>query len=160
MQRVSLTEDYKIIPSDPRSSVSLWQWLASERSRHRNLAAVTFETTPQHWPADLYVDVGPSIGLEWVDELTPDDIAIPDDNLAFVRLSHRQGYCATLAISVLRQSAIGIVLWHLQQAGFKTWDRFDDSIELVFRKPVKATLVDRISPLYRTNKQFKREFER
>lgn len=157
LQRASLTEDYKIIPSIPRSSGTLWKWLASERSNHRNLAAISFETTTEYWPADLYVDVAPSTGLEWIDFINPADIKIPDEDLQFVRQAHEQGFFASLAISVLRQPVIGAVLRHLQDAGFHTWNQYDESIELVFRKPVKAALIERIDPLYRTNKLFKRD---
>ncbi|WOX04635.1 hypothetical protein [Microbulbifer pacificus] len=163
IQRVShiQTNDCsRIILGDPRSSVTLWKWLANVRSDYPNLAAVTFETNHEHWPGDLYINIGPSIGIEWIKKLTSADIVIEEKNLESVKKAHEQGYWAELAISVLRQSAIGIVLWHLQQAGFRTWARFDDSIEIVFRKPVKASLIDRITPLYRTNKQFKRELER
>ncbi len=160
MQRVTCTEDHRIIPSEPRSSTTLWQWLGSERRRHRNLAAVTFETGHDHWPADLYITIGPSIGLEWIDAFSEAELSVTEDDLSFVEQAHKEGYCANLPVSVRDQSAMGTALWHIQQAGFDTFAQYDDSIELVFRKPIKSALIDRIVPLYRTNKQFKHDRER
>lgn len=160
LQQVSRTADNRIIRSEHRSSLTLWQWLATERKRHRNLAAVLFRTAADHWPADLYIGVGPSIGLDWIKALRSTDIRVADDEIDLVRDAHEQGRRTTLHVSLIHESALGLALWHIQQAGFKTWDRYDDSIEVVFRSPVKAALIDRFVPLYRTSKEFKRDRRR
>lgn len=160
MQQVTCTDDDRIIPSDPRSSTTLWQWLSSGQQRHRNLAAVLFKSTQDHWPADLYVDIGPTIGVKWINALQACDIKVGDDEINFVENANLEGYGANLHVSVLHESALGAAIWRIQQAGFTTWASCDDSIEIVFRSPIRASLIDRIVPLYRTNKQFKQDRRR
>ncbi len=139
--------------------MTLWQWLATLRHRHRNLAAVVFNTKDEHWPADLYIELKASTGTDWLTDIDSCDVSVTDADLQFVRDAHRQGCSADLMLTIHNPSSLGTVLHSLQSRGFTTWDRYDESIEIVFPHPVPARLIERITPLYRTNKQFKLDRE-
>ena len=157
MQRISFIDDDTTIEADPRSSTSLWHWLSTLSSRHRNLAAVTFTTSSDHWPATLYLELKPDIGTDWLQNIETDTVNITDENLQFLRDAHRQQYMADLKVTVKTAVGLGKLLSAVQSAGLTTWDRYDETIEIIFPNPISSNLITRITPLYRTNKQFKQD---
>ncbi|MBR9801285.1 hypothetical protein GYB59_06120 [bacterium] len=160
MQRVSFTNDDTVLPADPRSSINLWQWISESYHRHRNLAAIVFSTSASHWPADLYVELNPSIGTEWVTAIDSQYATATHSDLQFVRDAHQQNFFADLKLEVHNPSGVGHVLQAMQSRGYKTWDRYDESLEIVFPYSIPSKLIHRIMPLYRTSKQRKRDRER
>lgn len=160
MQRLSILDDDTVVEADARSSTTLWQWLSTLRHRHRNLAAVTFTTSADHWPAILYLELKPTIGTDWLQNAQSENINIADEDLQFVRNAHRQKFIADLKVTVGAAASLGRLLHAVQSAGLSTWDRYDETIEVVLPSPVPANLITRITPLYRTNKQFKQNRQR
>lgn len=160
MQRVSFTNDDALLPADPRSSINLWQWIGESYRRHRNLAAIVFSTSASHWPADLYVELNPSIGTDWVTSIDSRNASVTHGDLQFVRDAHQQKIFADLKLEVHNPSGVGLVLQAMQSRGYKTWDRYDESLEIVFPSPIPSKLIHRVTPLYRTSKQHKRDRER
>lgn len=155
-QCVSLTDDDRIIKGDQRSSMTLWHWLSNLRHRHRNLAAVIFETTAVHWPANIYIELKSSIGTNWINNVSG-NLRVVDAELDFVRNSHQQGFCADLRLTVGNASTVGSVLHAVQAAGLTTWNRYDETIEFVFPSNVRPSLIESVIPLYRTNSRFKED---
>ena len=78
-------------------------------------------------------------------------------DLQYVRRAHQENFWADLNVKVFSESGVGKLLQAAQSAGLKTWSRFDESIEIVFPSPVSSPLIAQIKPLYRTNKEFKRD---
>lgn len=155
--RVVMTEDQKVLTASPRSASTLWRWVA--KSRHRNIAAIIFHTTPGQWPADLYVEIKATIGVDWLTDFDPSEIVIQPEDVRFLREAHDEGFCADLKLSIQTPVALGRCLQVLGQKGFVTWDRYDESIEIVFAKPIPPHQIERIVPLYRTNAHFKKARE-
>jgi hypothetical protein len=160
MQQVSLIDDDTVVPADPRSSTTLWQWLAGLRDRHRNLAAIVFRTAPDHWPAELYIELKPVVGTDWVSEIDTQFATIAEADLQFVQNAHSQGFIADLKLSVRNGFGLGKLLHAVQSRGHTTWDQYDESIEIIFPFPIASHLIEWVTPLYRTNGQFKRDRER
>ena len=160
MEQVSCTDDDRILEADARSSTTLWKWLSTLRHRHRNLAAVVFRTTEQHWPADLYFELPAEIGTEWLVKMPAGHVTCTDAHLDYVQEANIQGFSADLKLTIHSENGLGCVLHALQWGGFKTCDRFDESFEIVFPAAIDASLVQWVTPLYRTNQQFKRDRER
>lgn len=160
MQRISFIDDDTAIEADPRSSTTLWHWLSTLSHRHRNLAAVTFTTSKDHWPATLYLELKPTVGTDWLQNVETDTLNIADADLQFLRDAHRQQFIADLKVTVGTAVDLGKLLRAVQSAGLTTWDRYDETIEIVFPNPVPSKLITRITPLYRTNKQFKQDRQR
>ncbi len=160
LQRVSFANDDAVLPADPRSSINLWQWLRESDHRHRNLAAIVFSTSSVHWPADLYVELNPSIGTDWVKKIDSQNAGAKQADLQFVRHAHQQNFFADLKLEVQNASGIGHVLQAMQSHGYETRDRYDESLEIVFPSSVPSKLIHSIRPLYRTSKQRKRDRER
>jgi hypothetical protein len=159
MQRVSLSGVDNVVASEPRSSITLWQWLAETERGHRNLAAIVFRTTPDQWPAELYIELQPSVGTDWLTDIDSAQATVTDADLQFVRNAHRHTLLADLKLSIQSPSGLGRVLRAIQSRGHTTWDRYDESVEIIFPSPVAPNLIEQITPLYRTNKQFKRDRE-
>ncbi len=160
MQRISLLDDDTIVESDLRSSVTLWHWLSQVRHRHRNLAAIAFTTIADHWPAALHLELKPTVGTDWLQNVETNAFYIGDEDLQFVRDAHRQHFIADLEVTVQTAIGLGKLLHAVQSAGLTTWDQYDETIEIVFPKPVPSNLLARITPLYRTNKRFKQDRRR
>lgn len=160
MQRLSSLDEDTVVEADPRSSTTLWHWLSTLRHRHRNLAAVSFKTSADHWPAVLYLELKPAIGTDWLQNVQSDNINIADEDLQFVRDAHQQQFIADLKVIVGAATSLGRLLHAVQSAGLSTWDRYDETIEVIFPSPVPPSLITRITPLYRTNKQFKQDRQR
>ena len=160
MQQVSFIGDDRIVASEPRSSVTLWQWLAGSRNRHRNLAAIVFRTASDHWPADLYIELKPVVGTDWLTEIDAQFATIAEADLRVVRIAHSQGFSADLKLSVRNGSGVGKILHAVQSRGHAIWDHYDDSIEIIFQSPIASHLIERVTPLYRRNGQFKRDRDR
>ena len=160
MGRLSFLDEYTIVEAAPRSSTTLWHWLSSQRDWHRKLAVVTFKTSADHWPAILYLELKPTIGTNWLQNVQSNNINIADEDLQFVRVAHQQHFVADLKVTVGSAASLGRLLQAVQSAGLSTWDRYDETIEVVFPSPVPSSLITRITPLYRTNKQFKQHRQR
>lgn len=155
LPQVAYIDDETFVAADPRSSTTLWTWLASLRCRHRNLAVVTFRTTPDHWPADLYIELKAGVGTDWLSTVDPELAFIAEEDLQFVRKAHSQGFVADLKLSVRNEAALGKILHTVQSHGFGTLDQYDESIEIIFSSLIPSKLIDRVTPLYRTNINFK-----
>ena len=123
--------------------------------RHRHVAAIIFETTAEHWPAQLYLELQPKIGTDWLTNIDPNCVTVTDADLQLVRNDHSRGWESTLKLLIHNTSGMGKVLHEIQSRGHTTWDHFDQSIEIVFPSAVPANSIERVTPLYRTNKQFK-----
>ena len=147
--------DHTFVPMAPRSSITLWQWLSTLSSRHRHVAAIIFETTAEHWPAQLYLELQPEIGTDWLTDIDPNCITVTDADLQLVRNDHSQERESTLKLLIHNTAGMGRVLHAIQLCGHATEDRHDESIEIVFPSAVAASSIERVTPLYRTNKQFK-----
>lgn len=159
MQCVTFTDDDKQIPAEPRSSTTLWQWLSSLNHRHRNLAAVTFSTTADHWPAELYIELKSTIGTDWLTLIDSEAATVTNSDLQFVRNAHKHQFIADLKLSIRDSASLGKVLSVVQAHGLTTWDRYDETVEIIFPNPIAARLITRVTPLYRTSSQFKRDRE-
>ena len=72
-----------------------------------------------------------------------------------MREVHDEGSMATLKLLIHNTSGMGKVLHAVQSCGHTTSDRYDESIEIVFPSAVASNSIERVTPLYRTNKQFK-----
>lgn len=83
MQCVTFMDDETQIPSEPRSSTTLWQWLSSLDHRRRNLAAVTFSTTADHGPADLHIELNSTIGTDWLSQIDSEAATVINSDLQF-----------------------------------------------------------------------------
>ena len=139
------------------STVKLWQWLRRwGRHRHRHLAAVIFRVGQIHWPADLYLEVSPEVGTDWLDTAGIEEEVVASDDREFVRNANRGGAIADLKVTAHKASDIGRVLAGFKAAGHRVQVGFDESIEVVFRSPVPPRMIERIVPLYRSNRQFQR----
>jgi hypothetical protein len=160
MQRVSFSSVDTVVASEPRSSTTLWQWLAESECGHRNLAAIVFRTTPNQWPAELYIELQSSVGTAWLTDIDSTQATVTDNDLQFVRDAHQQTFRADLRLYVQSPSGLGKVLHAIQSCGHTTWDRYDESVEIIFPSPVVPNSIEKIVPLYRTNKQFKQDRER
>jgi hypothetical protein len=160
MQRVTFIDDDTIVPASPRSSTTLWQWLAGLKNRHRNLAAIVFRTSPNHWPADLYLELKAATGTAWLANIDAKDATVASNDLDFVRDVHNHSFIADLKLSVQNAAGLGKILNAIQSHGHTTWDRFDESIEIIFPNAIASNLIDDVTPLYRTNKQFRQHRER
>jgi hypothetical protein len=154
---VDFTEDDRPISGEKRSSGTLWRWLRTYSSRHRNLAAVVFGDSDSHWPADLYLELTPKQGTDWLSEMNPTDVVVERSDLEFVQIAHKTGFLANLRIKLNNSTGLGSVMCAVQARGIGTIQRYDDTIELVLPNPVSAGLIERIVPLYRTNKQFRQD---
>ena len=155
MELGSRVDDDIVVSAKPRSSITLWQWLTKLEHRHRNVAAIVFQTTAEHWPADLYLELKPAIGTDWLDSIGTANVTVTDDNLQFVHDFHERGWIATLELTIHNTSGMGKVLHAVHSRGHTTLDRYDESIEIVFPAAVASNSIERVTPLYRTNKQFK-----
>lgn len=160
MQRLSFLDKNTVIEANPRSSALLWHWLSTLSHRHRNLAAVTFKTSADHWPATLYIELRPAIGTRWLEKAESPGIKIEDEDLTFVRDAHQQQCIADLKVTLDTPASLGSLLHAAQSAGLSTWDRYDETIEVVLPAPVRPDLITQITPLYRTNKEFKQDRQR
>ena len=154
MEQVSFI-DGAFVPMAPRSSITLWQWLSTLSSRHRHVAAIVFETTAEHWPAQLYIELQPETGTDWLTNIDPNCVTVTDTDLEEVRNDHSHGWQSTLKLLIHNTVAMGKVLHAIQLCGHATTARHDESIEIVFPSAVAANSIERVTPLYRTNKQFK-----
>lgn len=160
MEQLTFIQHDRPVETDQRSSSTLWQWLGGRRFWHRNLAAVVFEPSLDHWPAALYLEIPAAVGLDWLTHLNDDVVVVSEGNLDSVREEHCKGYCGDLKLSVQNADATGAVLHALQCAGFRPHDRFSESLEMVFPSPIDPSLIRRIIPLYRSNQKFKRDRHR
>ena len=154
MEQVSYI-DGAFVSMAPRSSITLWQWLSTLKSRHRHVAAIVFETTVEHWPAQLYIELQPETGTDWLSNIDPNHVTVADADLEEVHNDHSHGWQSTLKLLIHNTVGMGKVLHAIQLCGHATEDRHDESIEIVFPSAVAANLIERVTPLYRTNKQFK-----
>lgn len=153
-EQVSRIDD-TVMPAQPRSSTTLWRWLATSKRRHSHVAAIIFQTTAAHWPANLYIELKAETGTDWLTNIDPKSVTVADADLQWVRHVHSQGWAADLQLSIHNTSGMGKVMQLIQSCGHTTLDRRDESIEIVFPSAVAPNLIERITPLYRTNKQFK-----
>ncbi len=151
---------WRNIQSDPRTATTLWKWLSGRRKWHRHFAAIIFETRPHHWPAYLYIELPPDFGTDWIRNLFLGTESYDADSLLRIEAAHRQGLRGDLKLTIQDESILGKVVQSLLAAGFKTWDRMDEKFELVFPSPIDAGLIQWVTPLYRTNQQFKQRRER
>ena len=148
MEQVSYI-DGTFVPVAPRSSITLWQSLSTLAHRHRHLAAIIFETTAEHWPAQLYLELWPEIGTDWLTNIDPNNVTVADADLQIVRDDHSQGSKSTLKLLIHNTSGMGKVLHAIQSCGHTTSDRYDQSIEIVFPSAVASNSIERVTPLYR-----------
>ena len=155
IESISALEDSKVVLSEPRSTGTLWRWLSHQPHRHRHAAAIIFRTVPEHWPADLYLQITPDVGLSWTTRLRKTSCVIEQKSLQEVDKILNLGAATDLRISVSNSKALGSVLHSIRSSGFKTWDRFDESMEIVFGLQIQPHLIGRVVALYRTNRQFK-----
>lgn len=151
---------WRNIESDARTATTLWKWLAGRRGRHRRLAAVVFETRPHHWPASLYLELPPGYPTDWIQRLPPAAVTFSAGDLERIQVAHRRDVFGDLKLIVQDDTALGYVVQALLSAGFKTWSRLDEKFELVFSSPINANLIQWVTPLYRTNQQFKQRRDR
>lgn len=158
--QVALTDDDRLIEANARSSTTLWKWLSMTRSRHRHLAAVVFQTSLHHWPAELYVEITSAMGIDWLVRMPAGHTVCSDEDLAHARGRIRAGHSVDLNLTAHSASDLGSILQALQSAGFQTCDRFNESLELVFPAPIDPSLIQWVTPLYRTNQQFKQHRDR
>jgi hypothetical protein len=119
-----------------------------------------FQTTAAHWPANLYIELSAETGTDWLTNIDPKSVTVADADLEWVRHAHSQGWVADLQLLIHNTSGLGKVLQMIQSCGHTTLDRCDESIEIVFSSAVAPNLIERITPLYRTNKQFKLDRKR
>ncbi len=155
LPQISGPRDNPLPSASPRSSASLWKWLAEGAHRHRHFAAIVFGDSVQHWPVDVYIELNPAIGTDWLTKLVGADVHITDENLRLARQAHQQGILVDIQITVRDAKSLGRVLYTFLQQGHKTWSVYDDTIEVILPRPIPACLIERIIPLYRTNKQFR-----
>jgi hypothetical protein len=155
LEQVSHINSDTVMPAQPRSSTTLWRWLATSKRRHSHVAAIIFQTTAAHWPANLYIELRAETGTDWLTNIDPRSVTVANDDLQWVRDAHSQGWAADLQLLIHNTSGLGKVLQMIQSCGHTTLDRRDESIEIVFPSAVAPNLIERITPLYRTNKQFK-----
>ena len=154
---VDFTEDDRPISGEKRSSGTLWRWLRTYSRRHRNMAAVVFGDSDNHWPADLYLELAPEQGTDWLTEMNPLDVFVERSDLEFVQIAHKTGFLADIRIKLNNSTGLGSVMSADEARGICTTQHYDESIELVLPNPVPAKLIERIVPLYRTNKQFRQD---
>lgn len=155
IRRIAYREDDPHLPADPVSSSRLWSWLAGLGDRHRHFAAIIFHDTPAHWPAELYIELDAKTGCEWLPSLDSRLVTIAETHLQDVREAHEFKYMATLQVTVHSAAGLGAVLHGLRIHGYAVWDDNDESIEVVFARPIPARSIVRVIPQYRSNKQFK-----
>ena len=146
--------------AEPRPSITLWKWLAGRQHRHRHFAAIIFRTTRQHWPATLYIQLEPQVGIDWLDEIVPSHATVTAANLEHVRRCQNSGWLSNLEILIHNPSCLGKIMHRICAGGQSTWPRYDESIEIVFPQPISPNLIEQVIPLYRTNKQFKKSLKR
>jgi hypothetical protein len=96
-------------------------------------------------------------GTDWLSEMNPTDVVVERSDLEFVQIAHKTGFLANLRIKLNNSTGLGSVMCAVQARGIGTIQRYDDTIELVLPNPVSAGLIERIVPLYRTNKQFRQD---
>jgi hypothetical protein len=82
-------------------------------------------------------------------------VTIAETHLQDVREAHEFKYMATLQVTVHSAAGLGAVLHGLRIHGYAVWDGNDESIEVVFARPIPARSIVRVIPQYRSNKQFK-----
>lgn len=160
VRRQLYRDDEANLPADPVSSATLWQWLAGLGDRHRHFAAIVFETTAAHWPAQLYIELDASTGHDWLQTMDPREVEVSESHLVWVREAHAQTFMACLQITVHSPAAVGMVMHALHSQGHAVWDDNDESIEIVFPQPIPARAIVRIVPRYRNNKQFRQARQR
>jgi hypothetical protein len=154
---VDFTEDDRPISGEKRSSGTLWRWLRTYSNRHRNLAAVVFGDSDSHWPAELYLELCPQNGTDWLNNLNSPGVMVDGKHLDFVRDAIQSGLGANLKVTLHCSTALGLVMKAVQSCGIGTTQQYDESIEVVLPNSVPAKLIERIVPLYRTNKQFRQD---
>lgn len=160
MRRKVYREDEPHLPSDPVSSSKLWQWLAGLGDRHRHCAAIVFETTCVHWPAQLYIELDAKTGHAWLDDMDPREVEVTASHLEQVREAHAQWFMGSLQITVNSSAGLGQVMHALHSHGYAVWDGNDESIEIVFPRPIPARSIVRVIPRYQNNKQFRQVRDR
>lgn len=160
MRRQVYRDDEPHLPSDPVSSSMLWQWLAGLGDRHRHFAAIVFETTSAHWPAQLYIELDAKTGHAWLHAMDPREVEVAASHLEQVREAHAQSFMSSLQITVNSPAGLGMVMHALHTHGYAVWDDNDESIEIVFPRPVPARSIVRVMPRYQNNKQFRQVKDR
>jgi hypothetical protein len=157
-QRMSLDDDRQL-HTVPRPLTTLWQWLSEYASRHRNLAAVIFEDSKQHWPLALHMQLHRDIGYDWLLDMPLACAPANAEAMVDVREARAKGYCLDLKLSVADAKTLGTVMHQLQSRDYRPLAKYDDDFELVLPAGVPSRSIERIVPLYRTNKRFVRERE-
>jgi hypothetical protein len=158
-QRVSQDDDRQL-HTVPRPLTTLWQWLSEYASRHRNLAAVIFEDSEQHWPLALHMHLYRDIGFDWLLEMPLAHVPANTEMMATAREAHAKGNSLCLDLSIPDPKTLGTVMHQLQSRDYRSRAKYDDDFELVLPASVPSRSIERIVPLYRTNKRFMRERER
>ena len=152
-------EEISRLQSDEISTNEVWKWLINkERHGTKHSALIQFESHPDFYPLDLYLGVQPEFSKEFLKRIMKENdstYVISKDNFDYVNEALSHGWSEQLAIKVQDVNSLGKVLNIYKSSGAKLWDKDDDSIEVVIRKPVSSKNIKKIIARYQTNKEFK-----
>jgi len=153
--------DTSVLVSSSRLWRHLFKW---NRGRPSQSIAVVFSAPDICWPLDLYMVLpakaartllpilrtnsmqGISMSLEnqrWIEDTTEG---------ANDEFCH---YGVATKLSVSTSKGLGKILYYFRHSNKTLWSDGEDDFEVVFRNPIPPKAIERLIPLYRTNKQFR-----
>ncbi len=141
--------------SAPLSSMTLWDDLFNRRRhRGRRPVAVVFELPVHCWPVDVFLEVRVQQAepfFRWLRRREENGLEISDEALKFVSTCAAQGFISDLEARAHNAGALGLLLRHFLAAGATAWSRYDETIEVVIRRPVPPAAIRKLVPLSQTN---------
>jgi hypothetical protein len=142
--------------SVPLSSTTIWRFLFDRDYGRSRPVAVVFSVPPRCWPIDVFLEVAP-LGAErflaGLEDALDEGLAVTPDTLAFVRDAARLGYSPELSAVIGSDVALGKLLHLWMASGVTVRSRYHELIEVVIRKPVPASAIERLLSLSVTNRK-------
>lgn len=159
------------LPSQP--STDTWKWLF-KRKRERGRAsyrrqrpvAIVFEPPAAHWPADMYFEIPWETAERVLGPRTPPDdgyVIEQVEQMPFARyFPWLAGYdpCTKFWVRALDSEGAGRLLHRMLAADLSAFDRYDESVEIVFRSRIPPRAIRSIIPLDRPTRDYRQRRER
>lgn len=149
--------------SVPLTSATLWKWWTQQRtnrSGNRHVAAIVFRIPSDLWPVQLNIHV-------WHDPFQFEarsqrgEPFFPEilEGLGFKPKLVMDGAAQSYRMDIVSEKELGRMLEVVLSANWRAEDKASQDLEVLIRGRIPPKHIERIVPLYRTNKEFRKRKE-
>jgi hypothetical protein len=151
-----------VVVSNPVSTARSWAWLFSRGRKWGNKAAAIVFSLPEHaWPIKIYIQMANNVlvqFLKWHQNLPEEARVMSGDEVRSCSDAARIGWPADVEMLVRSSKILGASLHHFRSFGGTL--ESCDGMEVVIGCPIPPSFIERIVPLYQSNREFKAMKER